>query len=197
MCIFQAVHHINKDSKRSIKNIYIINILNGILLFVLFIFQSFFYNKLNNIIYVKYYIIYNYLQFFNSLLLKKSHRIKNFFENNNYENLYKFKSNKIEFLNKDEDNLSFKKNYLRINNHLPLIIKSYKINEYVIEEKNNDFSTMINGTIKNVNNFYLNTYYNNSNSNNNVSVDFNIPKNDLITKSKTKKEISKKSSPKN
>ena len=190
------IHHINKDSKRSIKNIYIINILNGILLFVLFIFQSFFYNKLNNIIYVKYYIIYNYLQFFNSLLLKKSHRIKNFFENNNYENLYKFKSNKIEFLNKEEDNLSFKKNYLRINNHLPLIIKSYKINEYVIEEKNNDFSTMINGTIKNVNNFYLNTYYNNSNSNNNVSVDFNIPKNDLITKSRTKKEISKKASPK-
>ena len=188
------IYHINKDSKKSIKNIYIINILNGILLFVIFIFQSFFYNKLNNIIYVKYYIIYNYLQFFNSLLLKKTNQIKNFFENNNYENLYKFKTNKIEFLNKNEDNLSFKKNYLRINNHLPLLIKPYKINEFVIEEKNDFLNTVINGTIR-MNNLHLNTV-NYNNNNNNSNIESNSQKNDNISKSKTRKDISKKASPK-
>ena len=121
------LYDIKHDSNKIIIYIYIINILNGSFMIVVFILQLYFFNKFTNQIYAKYYINYNYLQFFNNLLSKKASIIKEFIDNTALENFHKFKSEKIDFINKYEDNNTFKTNYIRITNKIPIIIKSYNI----------------------------------------------------------------------
>ena len=127
-------HHIETKTSKKLNIIYLISIFNGILVCGILIIQSFFYFKLNDQIYAKYYINYNYLQFFNNLLLKKVNLIKDFINNTDIENLYKFNNEKITYENMIEDNNLFKQNYIRINNKIPIIIKSYKINEFLPNE---------------------------------------------------------------
>ena len=124
-------HHIKTKTSTKLNIIYLISIVNGILVCGIFIIQSFFYFKLNDQIYARYYINYNYLQFFNSLLLKKVSLIKDFINNTDIENLYKFNNEKITYENMIEDNNLFKQNYIRINNKIPIEIKPYKINIYI------------------------------------------------------------------
>ena len=118
---------IKHDSHTIIIYIYIINIVNGVLMIIVFVFQSFFFNKFTNQIYAKYYINYNYLQFFNNLLLKKANIIKEFIDNTAYEKFYKLNYEKLDFTNKYDDNNIFKNNYIRINNKIPMVIKPYNI----------------------------------------------------------------------
>ena len=128
-------HHIESKTSTKLNIIYLISIINGILVCGIFIIQSFFYFKLNDQIYAKYYINYNYLQFFNNLLLTKVSLIKEFINNTDIENLYKFNNEKITYENIIEDNNLFKQNYLRINNKIPIEIKPYKINK--LNQNNN------------------------------------------------------------
>ncbi len=122
-------HHIETKTNKILILIYLISVISGILVCGIFIIESLFFIRFNNQIYAKYYINYNYLQFFNTLLLKKANLIKEFIDNTNIENLYKFNQEKITFLNRIYDNNLFKTNYIRINNKLPIIIKPYKIKE--------------------------------------------------------------------
>jgi len=122
-------HHIKTKTNKMLILIYLISIISGILVCGIFIIESLFFIRFNNQIYAKYYINYNYLQFFNSLLLKKAYLIQEFINNTDIENLYKFNQEKITFLNKIDDNNLFKNNYIRINNKLPIIIRPYKIKE--------------------------------------------------------------------
>ena len=125
-------HHIETKTNKILILIYLISIISGILVSGIFFIESLFFIRFNNQIYAKYYINYNYLQFFNTLLLKKANLIKDFISNTNIENLYKFNQVKITFLNKIDDNNVFKTNYIRIKNKLPIIIKPYKIKELSI-----------------------------------------------------------------
>ena len=122
-------HSVIISSKSFLKKVYIMSIISVILVCCFFMIQFFFFNQFNNEIYAKYYLNYNYLQFFNTLLLKKAELIKEFISNTNIEKLYKFSQFKVGYENNIEDNNVFKNNYLRINNKLPLIIKPYKIKE--------------------------------------------------------------------
>ena len=122
-------HSIETSTNKTLYIIIIISLLNGILICGFFLIQFFCFTKFNNQIYAKYYLNYNYLQFFNILLLKKTNLIKDFINNTNIENLYNFSQKKIKFENNTENNNIFKNNYIRINNKLPIIIKPYQIKE--------------------------------------------------------------------
>ena len=125
-------HSIETSTKKTLNIIIILSLLNGILICGFFLIQFFCFTKFNNQIYAKYYLNYNYLQFFNIFLLKKANLIKDFINNTNLENLYKFNQKKIRFENNIDDNNIFKNNYIRINNNLPIIIKPYKIIEDIL-----------------------------------------------------------------
>ena len=128
--------HIEKKNRIVLYYIYLLYILSGCLFFGTFVIQILFYIKFNNQIFAKYYLNYNYLQFFNSLLLKKALLIREFIRNPEIDNLYKFSQQKIAFENTIEDNNSFKNNYIRINNKIPLVIKPYKIKEEISNDLN-------------------------------------------------------------
>ena len=150
-------HHIKTNTTQILNLIYLISAISGISVVGIFSIQSIFYFQFDNQIYAKYYINYNYLQFFNALLLKKANLIKDFISNTDIENLYYFSQKKITFENNIRDNNNFKNNYMRINNKLPIIIKPYKIKELIVLEDNrlqgvNESSSMImNSTIKHTN----------------------------------------------
>ena len=134
------LNDIKHDSNQIIIYIYIINVINGMLMIIIFIFQIYFFNKITNQIYAKYYINYNYLQFFNNLLLKKASLIKDFIDNTSNENFHKIKFEKIAFINKYKDNTTFKNNYIRINNKIPMLIKAFKIQLIKNEEQSREGS---------------------------------------------------------
>ena len=126
--------HIETKSSKKLYLIYIISVISGILVCGFFIIQFFFFTKFINQIYARYYLNYNYLQFFNSLLLKKANLIKEFLNNTNIESLYNFSQQKLTFEDNLEDNNIFKNNYLRTNNKMPLIIKAYDIKEIITKD---------------------------------------------------------------
>ena len=130
------IDNINTDSHEVIVLIYAINLSNGFLLFVLFIMQSFIYVKINNQIFARYYINYNYFEFFGTLLIKKANKVQEFIENSDVENFNSFKNSKISIVNTMEDHSSFKENYSRINNKMPIMIKPYKIKENFFYDSN-------------------------------------------------------------
>lgn len=123
------IDNISTDSNKVIALIYAINLSNGFLLFTLFIVQSFIYVKINNQIFARYYINYNYFEFFGTLLLKKANKVQEFIENSDVDNFNLFKNSKVSILNTMEDHSIFKENYSRINNKMPIMIKPYKIKE--------------------------------------------------------------------
>ena len=130
-------HHIKSQTNEILIIIYLITIINGLIIGFGFIFEIFFFSKIYNQIFAKYYLNYNYIQFFSNLLLKKAILIKDFISNTDIENLYKFSLEKISFEDNINDNKQFKVNYIRINNNIPIIIKPYPINESISIEKNN------------------------------------------------------------
>ena len=125
---------IEKESRKEINIIILISSLCGFLYISTFGVQIYFYIKLNDKIFGKYFLNYNYLQYFNSLLLKKVDLIQKFIDNSNILNLCEFSQVKLTFENKVEDNLIFKNNYIRINNKMSSIIKAYKIKEIASED---------------------------------------------------------------
>ncbi len=142
---------------RILNLIYLISAINGISVVGIFSIQSIFYFQFDNQIYAKYYINYNYLQFFNAFLLKKTNLIKDFISNTDIENLYYFSQKKITFENNIRENNNFKNNYMRINNKLPIIIKPYKIKELIVLDDirlqgvKESSSMIMNSTIKHTN----------------------------------------------
>ena len=143
--------HIKSKTHNILNTIYIISVIIGILVTGIFVFEAFIFTKFNYQIYAKYYINYNYLLFFNTLLLKKAYLIKNFISNTDIENLFKFSKEKISFENKIYDNSVFKNNFIRINNKLPIIIKPYKIkdvsSENYLARKSKSILTLTNNSI--------------------------------------------------
>lgn len=132
-----VIDNIHKDANDITIIVYAINISNGCLLFVLFIVQSFIYSKINNQIFARYYINYNYMEFFGSLLMRKVNQVKAFLENSDIEQLYKFQNLKIAFTNLYDDNNNFKENYEKIQNKLQVIIKPFKTIEITSYETHN------------------------------------------------------------
>ena len=172
--------HIEQNTNKMLIMIYLISIFSGILVCGFFVFQSFFYVKFNNHIYAKYYINYNYLQFFNTLLLKKGNSIKDFISNTDIERLYKFSQNKIPFQDKIEDDHFFKSNYIRLNNKMPLLIKSYKIKDFILQD---NFKLGISRT----NTIYMTP----RNKNDSISFTTDINKNNINFMTYAKKNMSK------
>ena len=182
-------YHIETKTKKILIIIYLISVISGFLVCGIFTIESFIYVKYNNKIYAKYYINYNYLQFFNSLLLKKAYLIKEFISNTEIENLYKFNKEKIIISNPLEDNLLFKNNYIRINNNLPMIIKPYKINKI-------DFSDNIKLGIHKSNTLYK-IHNNIESEEDDINFDLQINKNKIDDISNNIKKIKKKDTYKN
>ena len=134
-------HHIKTKTNKVLIIIYLISITDGLIICIGFIFEVFLFSKFYNQIFAKYYLNYNYIQFFSNLLLKKANLVKDFISNTDIENLYKFNLEKISFENNINDNNNFKTNYLRINNNIPIEIKPYPIKEFISVESNNSSYT--------------------------------------------------------
>ena len=130
-------HHIETKTNKILIIIYLISAINGLIICLGFILEIFFLRKLYNQIFAKYYLNYNYIQFFSNLLLKKAILIKDFLSNTDIEDLYEFSLKKITFENNLDDNKQFKANYLRINNNIPILIKPYPIKEFISVDNNN------------------------------------------------------------
>ena len=133
-----------KDTNEVVILIYVINLSNGFLLFIIFIMQSFIYQNINNQIFARYFINYNYIAFFGNLLITKTNHIKEFIENSDITNFNAFQNKKISLVSSHDDTKTYKDNCNRINNKMQIMIKPFKINDstYFLTETNNRDSVL-------------------------------------------------------